>query len=103
MKMDNKNYELKDHLGNVRFVFDDVKKSSLFYPLGNPPIIPNQLPFGLNVKEVNNYYPFGMLQPGLCYNSEDYRFGFNGMLSLRRKKKVFNKFEFRTPSGVKCL
>ena len=26
-------------------------------------------------------------QPGICYNSDDYRCGFNGMLSLRRKKR----------------
>jgi hypothetical protein len=32
-------------------------------------------------RAVKNYYPFGMLQPGLCYNSEDYLFGFIKTLS----------------------
>jgi len=50
------------------------------------------LPFGLNVKEVNNYYPFGMMEPGLCFNSEDYRFGFNGMEKDDEIKGVGNSY-----------
>lgn len=31
------------------------------------------------VESANNYYPFGMLQPGNTYQADGYRFGFNGM------------------------
>ena len=68
----NKEYELKDHLGNVRLVFSDLKlrETNLY---GGWPY------FGLDVRAVNNYYPFGMLQPGRYWQSGDYRYGFNGM------------------------
>lgn len=62
-----KQYELKDHLGNVRAVITDRK----LYDVDTDE----------NTAEVasyNNYYPFGMLMPGFNYNAKEYRFGFNG-------------------------
>jgi len=60
-----KEYELKDHLGNVRATFDDLK-----YLVNGE--------FYLGSVETFNYYPFGMLEPTTpSYSS--YRFGYNGM------------------------
>ncbi|MDP2692926.1 MAG: RHS repeat-associated core domain-containing protein [bacterium] len=63
----NKYYELKDHLGNVRVVVNDQKQfnpatGSLF----------------AKVESYNNYYPFGMLQPGRHASGGPYRYGFQG-------------------------
>jgi hypothetical protein len=33
----------------------------------------------IKLRAVNNYYPFGMLQPGRYWQSGDYSFGFIGM------------------------
>ena len=62
-----RNYELKDHLGDVRVVFNDLKE-----PDGNNP-------FTLNKTASYNYYPFGMLEPGRYWEGSIYRFGYNGM------------------------
>ena len=35
--------------------------------------------FLADIKTYNDYYPFGMEQPGRKYNSPEYRYGFNGM------------------------
>ena len=63
-----KEYEHKDHLGNVRVVYSDVKMRHSAADT-----------FDLELRAVNNYYPFGMLQPGLTFQSGSYRYGFNGM------------------------
>jgi RHS repeat-associated protein len=70
--MDQKTYEVNDHLGNVRAVVSDVKMSDL--DASNNPVN-----FTPDVKVTNNYYAFGSLQPGRHYSSSDYRYGFNGM------------------------
>jgi RHS repeat-associated protein len=69
-----KQYELKDHLGNVRVVVSDLKNSKTIGS-SNPP-------YRAEVLAAYNYYPFGMLQPGMYKENNDkrYRFGFNGML-----------------------
>jgi RHS repeat-associated protein len=69
-----KQYELKDHLGNVRVVVSDFKKS--IYS-GD-----SVRPYRAEVLAAYNYYPFGMLQPGMYSENDNlrYRFGFNGML-----------------------
>ena len=62
-----KQYELTDHLGNIRTVVGDIKEphlSGLFR-------VPTQT--------LNNYYPYGMLQSGRSVSTGAYRFGFNGM------------------------
>jgi len=67
-----KHYELSDHLGNVRSVFSDLKLSNL--NANNEPI-----DFLADVESGNNFYSFGMLQPGRNFSSGNYRYGFNGM------------------------
>ncbi len=63
-----KEYEVKDHLGNVRLVFSDLKDT-----------VAGSLHYKLDVRAVNNYYPFGMLMPDMSWQSSGYRYGFNGM------------------------
>ena len=65
----NKQYELKDHLGNVRVVINDLKTRNS----------PSLFDFCATILSVNNYYPFGMLQQGRSVNTSGYRYGFNGM------------------------
>jgi hypothetical protein len=52
--LDEKYFELKDHLGNVRVVVTDVKK---------PAVQSGQHPYVAVVASYSNYYPYGMLQP----------------------------------------
>jgi hypothetical protein len=68
-----KQYELKDHLGNVRVVLSDMKISTT----ANDTVAP----FKADVLAAYSHYPFGMLQPGMYSEAgTTYRFGFNGML-----------------------
>ena len=60
-----KQYELKDHLGNVRVVVNDRKDLNT---------ADNTLT--AHVEAYNNYYPYGSLQPGRHGNSGEYRYGF---------------------------
>lgn len=66
-------YELKDHLGNVRVVHTDMKLVSSTLA---GTTVPDEWIVG--VESWNNYYPFGMVQPGRHGNTEGYRYGFNG-------------------------
>jgi hypothetical protein len=64
-----KQYELKDHLGNVRVVISDVKK----------PTDANFNQFTADLQAYYNYYAFGMLQPNRHYTlAEEYKFGYQG-------------------------
>ncbi|MFN8393777.1 MAG: RHS repeat-associated core domain-containing protein [Bacteroidia bacterium] len=64
-----KEYELKDHLGNVRVVVSDIKHSDA--SSGTP------TDFMADVLVMRDYYPFGMEMPGAVYQG-DYRYGFQG-------------------------
>ncbi len=68
-----KQYELKDHLENVRVVVSDGK---LVLYDGTDSL--NIRGLKAEVLSYNNYYPFGMELPGGTFQSESYRFGFNG-------------------------
>lgn len=46
---------------------------------------------------VNNNYPFGMLQPRRYWQSQDYRFGFNG-IKMDNKVSLINKSKRRKSS-----
>ncbi|OGU60669.1 MAG: hypothetical protein A2X64_08065 [Ignavibacteria bacterium GWF2_33_9] len=65
-----KEYEMKDHLGNVRLVFSDRK---------TPADLTSYAPYSLELRSLNNYYSFGSLQSGQSYQSGKSRYGFNGM------------------------
>lgn len=62
-----KNYELKDHLDNIRVTISDIKE-------------PNSglKTFNSLLTTSTDYFSFGMLMDGRNYNSSDYRYGFNG-------------------------
>ena len=64
-QLDKKEYELKDHLGNVRVVVSDLKGKEVTGIIAR-------------VKSVNNYYAFGMLEEGMSGSSGGYRYGYNG-------------------------
>ncbi|MCB9222096.1 MAG: hypothetical protein H6615_09770 [Ignavibacteria bacterium] len=69
-----KEYEIKDHLGNVRAVISDVK---------NPHNLSSSISswtFTAEIRNLNNYYPYGMELPGGAYASiGNYTYGYNGM------------------------
>lgn len=61
---------MKDHLGNVRLVFSDLKDVNIG-SIGRSR-------YKLDVRAVNNYYPFGMLMPDMSWQTSGYRYGFGG-------------------------
>ncbi|MEZ4723720.1 MAG: hypothetical protein R2863_03590 [Candidatus Kapaibacterium sp.] len=69
-----KEYEIKDHLGNVRVVISDVK---------NPHNLASSISswtFTAEIRNLSNYYPYGMELPGGAYASiGNYGYGYNGM------------------------
>ncbi len=69
-----KEYELKDHLGNVKMVISDIKNIT-----STDAIINSGDLMTPNILSYSDYYPFGQTMPGRKYvGSTDYRFGFNG-------------------------
>jgi RHS repeat-associated protein len=69
--LNNRRYELKDHLGNVRATISDTKLSSLLGSVSSD--------YKPEMLGVYNYYPFGLEMPGRVWESnEKYRYGFNG-------------------------
>ena len=63
-----KEYELKDHLGNVHVVVTDRKHSTV--SSGTP------IDFMADVLVMRDYYPFGMEMEGQRYVGGEYRYGF---------------------------
>ncbi|MBS0171756.1 MAG: thrombospondin type 3 repeat-containing protein [Nitrospira sp.] len=70
-RLDERLYELNDHLGNARAIISDRKLSDVS---GGSPYH-----FRAEISSYNNLYPFGMEQPGRNINSDLYRYGYNGM------------------------
>jgi RHS repeat-associated protein len=64
-------FELNNHLGNVLVTVNDKK---LGVSSNNTTIDY----FNAQVVSAQDYYPFGMLQPGRSVNASGYRYGFNG-------------------------
>jgi hypothetical protein len=60
-----KDYELKDHLGNVRATITDLK-------------LKDGARFKVDLSSANTYYPFGMHMPERNWSNEWYRYGFQG-------------------------
>ncbi|MCR6722091.1 MAG: hypothetical protein NVV59_17795 [Chitinophagaceae bacterium] len=64
-------FELSNHLGNVLVTVTDRRQQ---VSAGGV----NVDSYQADVVNANDYYPFGMQMPGRKYNSEEYRYGFNG-------------------------
>ena len=65
-----KNYELSNHLGNVLVTVSDRRTPE--YTLGM------FSRFNANVSSAQDYYSFGMIQPGRSFGATVYKFGFQG-------------------------
>ncbi len=78
-----KEYELKDHLGNVRVVISDVKLNGDADQGGKsaPTAQAGQAPYMVDMRAYNNYYPGGMLQPERHWSIKDYRYKHQGQES----------------------
>jgi RHS repeat-associated protein len=70
-KRGQKEYELTNHLGNVLVTVTDKK-------LGHSSNDSTVDYYNADVVSAQDYYPFGMLQPGREFNVGKYRYGFNG-------------------------
>jgi len=68
----NKQYELKNHLGNVLATVSGYAQPVDNNSDGNPDS------FLASLLTAQNYYPFGSIMPGMNHNANKYRFGFNG-------------------------
>lgn len=80
-----KEYELHDHLGNVRVAISDRKMARL-----SGAGVPEK--FYADVLDYNNYYPFGMEQPGRSLNGYTPRFGYNGMENDGTANSQYNTY-----------
>jgi RHS repeat-associated protein len=70
-KRGNKFFELSNHLGNVLVTVSDRK-----IPYSSNGTMIDY--YNADLLSAQDYYPFGMLQPGRSYNVGGYRYGFNG-------------------------
>jgi len=88
----NMDYELKDHLGNVRVVISDAK--NITDQDASATITSSDL-FTPEVLNSTDYYAFGMEMPGRKYqSSEAYRYGFNGKEKDNEVKGEGNSLDF---------
>ncbi|PIQ31132.1 MAG: hypothetical protein COW63_08285 [Bacteroidetes bacterium CG18_big_fil_WC_8_21_14_2_50_41_14] len=69
--INHKQYELKDHLGNVNSVVSDLKTAFIGFD-------GRASDFEVTLNSVSNYYPGGSLMPGRNYSPDSYRFGYQG-------------------------
>ncbi len=67
-----KMYELSNHLGNVLTTVSDIKLTAD----GNADGMVDS--YAAVITSAQDYYPFGSLEPGRTYSSDNYRFGFQG-------------------------
>ncbi len=85
-QIDQKQYELQDHLGNVRAVISDVKRPKTAQESGSD--------YKTHIISYNNYDPFGAEQPGRNYSSANYRYGYNGKEKDDEVKGVGNSYDY---------
>ncbi len=85
-KKNMREYELKDHLGNLSVIIPDIKN----------PVDKNDLSKGFfsPIKNYCNYFPFGMEQLNRTYFSDNYRFGFSGKEKDKEIKGSGNSYDF---------
>ncbi|MCX6145786.1 MAG: hypothetical protein NTW25_00830 [Candidatus Kapabacteria bacterium] len=87
--MDKKQYELKDHLGNVRATIGDYKM-----PFNDATSTRGVTPFFVDEKATNDYYPYGMLISDRSFNSGKSRYGYNGKENDNEVKGVGNSVDY---------
>jgi RHS repeat-associated protein len=83
----NKLFELSNHLGNVLVTISDKK---LGYSSNDSTVDY----FNPQVVSAQDYYPFGMLQPGREFNVSGYRYGFNGKENDNEVKGEGNELDY---------
>jgi RHS repeat-associated protein len=86
-----KEYEIKDHLGNVRTAITDYKLPQNPDPTAQPRGV---MPFTVDEKAVNDYYPYGMLIAERSWSSSDYRYGYNGKENDNEVKGTGNSIDY---------
>jgi RHS repeat-associated protein len=84
---DQKFFELSNHLGNVLATVSDVKKARS----ENGSTIDH---FDADLVSAQDYYPFGMLEPGRNWNIGNYRYGFNGKENDNEVKGEANQQDY---------
>ncbi len=85
-KVGSKEFEIKNHLGDVSVVLIDEKF----------PIDKNNLSLGFNssIESYYNYFSFGMQQPGRNFSSFPFRFGINGKERDDEIKGFGNSYDY---------
>ena len=83
--MEEKSYELSNHLGNVHMTLSDYRRKE--DSLG--------VAYFSQVKSASDYYPFGQLLTEGNYSAEDYRFGFQGQEMDNEIKGTGNSINFK--------
>jgi RHS repeat-associated protein len=79
-------YELKDHLGDERVIITDLKLAG-----SNGAGL---APWSPDVTAYDNYYSFGMLQPSRSWQSDGYRYGYNGKEDDNEEKGTGNSVDY---------
>jgi len=69
-------FYVRDAQGNVMAIYKTEKFNSNYFTT-NTAVLPKYYP--VDVISYSDYYPFGMLMPNRHGQSDDYRYGFNGM------------------------
>lgn len=90
--LDKKQYELKDHLGNVRTVITDRKLSTVE---GTTPT-----DFRPSIASASNYYPFGMDMPTVKWDTTEYLATMEADFVLDEVGEFENYIETRTDNIV---
>jgi hypothetical protein len=73
-----KQYEMTDHLGNVRAVVSDTKTDT-----------------NATVNSYYHYYAFGAMIAGRTIDGLGYRFGFNGQMKTNEIAGIGNHYVFK--------
>jgi RHS repeat-associated protein len=82
-------FELSNHLGNVLATVTDKR---IAFQQSAPGILIDH--YEADLAAAQDYYPFGMLQPGRKWNAGSYRYGFNGKENDNEVKGEGNQIAF---------